>query len=637
MCGIAGIIALNLSNEDRENRLNIMLETIKHRGPDDNGSFIAPMIALGHRRLAIVDLSPAGHQPMHSAFGRFVIAFNGEIYNHAALRSELINQGCIFRGSSDTETLLALIEIHGLHKSLELCVGMFSIALWDAQNQTLSLARDRFGEKPLYFAATKTSLHFASELKALRSLPDVATSINPQAVYDLLSYGYIRNSNSIWTEAQQVKPGFIYEFRIFDNQLVNFKKSYWSAESILLNKHKNIIQYSFEDAVSETINHISTAVKLQMQADVPLGAFLSGGIDSSLITALMTQHSGSKRVKTYSIGFCDDQLNEASYAKAVASYLGTLHTELFVDESDVIDLIPHLHCYYDEPLADPSQLPTIILAKLSRRDVSVALSGDGADELFGGYPRYWRGERILNTPFRSISGKLASLVDRLNFSEMTGDTPSSLEKFFPIHSIKAFSALYSSNTTSEFIDSMSQINRNATYYLPDNFKSITQNASSNTSIQLRFHRNYMLTDVLNYLPNDILAKIDRATMASSLETRAPFLDHRVFEFSAGLPDNYLFTSNSGKYVLVESLKNFLPKELIDRPKRGFSPPIGKWLRGSLRGWAYELLYDPQVADVLDLASSRRLLTLHCDSQFDLSARLWPILSLANWYKKVKLG
>lgn len=637
MCGIAGIFDLELSNAERQKRLDMMLDAIKHRGPDDSGAFIKPMIALGHRRLAIVDLSPTGHQPMHSASGRYVIAFNGEIYNHVTLRSDLHKQGTHFRGHSDTETLLALIERHGLQKTLELCVGMFAIALWDVQEQTLSLARDRFGEKPLYLAVSSTSLHFASELKALRSLPDTATTINPQAVYDLISYGYIRKPHSIWLEVQQVEPGHIYEFSASQNQLVKKQYSYWSAESILINAQRTNFEGSFEEAVDEAIQHISSAVKLQMQADVPLGAFLSGGIDSSLITALMTQQAACHQVKTYSIGFHDAQLNEASYAKAVATHLGTQHTEWYVGESEVMDLITHLHQYYDEPLADPSQLPTIILAKLTRKDVTVALSGDGADELFGGYPKYWLGHRTMQRPFRTMAGRAAGLINRLIFSGMTGAAPSLIEKHLPIHSIQAFSALYGSESSSGFIDSMNRVNRNAAAYLPDDFRSHLQDARTTMDTQLSFQRQAMLTDVLSYLPYDILVKVDRATMAASLESRAPFLDHRVFEFAAGLPDDFLFTSNGGKHILRESLKRFLPKDLIDRPKSGFSPPIGKWLRGSLRGWALEVLNDPRVADVLDLTSSRRLLALHCDSQFDLSARLWPILSLAHWYKKVRLG
>lgn len=637
MCGIAGIFDLKVSNIERQKSLDTMLNSIKHRGPDDSGSFIKPMIALGHRRLAIVDLSPSGHQPMHSASGRYVIAFNGEIYNHLALRSALQKQGIQFRGHSDTETLLWLIECHGLQKALELCVGMFAIAIWDEQTKKLFLARDRFGEKPLYLTSSGASVHFASELKALRSLPETVTTINPQAVHDIISYGYIRKQHSIWLEVKQVEPGFIYEFGFYKNQLIRKQYSYWSANSVVMEAKNNIFSGSFEEAVGETIRHIETAVKIQMQADVPLGAFLSGGIDSSLITALLAQHAGQQQVKTYSIGFHDPQLNEATHAKAVASYLGTQHTEWYVEESDVMDLIPNLHHFYDEPLADPSQLPTIILAQLTRKDVTVALSGDGADELFGGYPKYWQGQTIMKRPFRTVVGRAATVINRLISGGLNSDVVSLLERHVPIHSIQAFSALYSSESSSKFIDSMNRVNRHAACYLSSNLGSYLQYDQPMSSSQLSYQRQAMMIDIINYLPDDILVKVDRATMAASLESRAPFLDHRIFEFSACLPDDFLFSSSGGKHILRESLKRFLPKDLIDRPKSGFNPPIGKWLRGSLRGWAYELLNDPLIGDVLNLTTSRRLLDLHCNSQFDLSARLWPILSVALWYKKMRRG
>jgi len=637
MCGIAGIVTLAMSIEQKKILLDKMLNAMAHRGPDDKGTYLGPKVAFGHRRLAIVDLSPTGHQPMYSASGRYVIAFNGEIYNHVALRSDLYKQGIHFSGQSDTETLLALIERYGLKKALELCVGMFAIALWDLQEQTLSLARDRFGEKPLYFAVSNTSLKFASELKALRCLSDTATDINPLAVYDLISYGYIRKPHSIWLDVEQVEPGFIYEFNLCQNQVIKEQYSFWSAEAVVINGQRSKFEGSFEEAVDETIQHLAAAVKIQMQADVPLGAFLSGGIDSSLITALMTQHAYSHQVKTYSIGFHDDHLNEASYAKAVATHLGTNHTEWYVEDSEIKDLIPHLHQYYDEPLADPSQLPTIILAKLTRRDVTVALSGDGADELFGGYPKYWQGHRAMKRPLRTFAGGVAGFINRLISGGMPGGDLSAIEKHLPLHRLQSFSALYTSESTTEFIDSMNRVNRNTDTYLPMEYRSRVKVSRTTNSSQLSFQRQAMLMDVLSYLPQDILVKVDRATMAASLESRAPFLDHRVFEFAASLPDGFLFTSNGGKRILRESLRRFLPKDLIDRPKSGFSPPIGKWLRGSLRDWAQEALHDPIVADVLDLTSSRRLLALHCDSQFDLSARLWPILSLAHWYKQVRLG
>ena len=637
MCGIAGFFNSAGLGSEADGRLQRMLSSIRHRGPDDQGTWLEGGVALGHRRLSIVDLSPLGHQPMASSSGRYVIVFNGEIYNHQALRGELQDRGAFFRGHSDTETLLALIEAVGFESALKRCIGMFAIALWDRQRRTLMLARDRLGEKPLYFVQRGSLVAFASELKAMRTLPDIGFSVNAEAVHDILSYGYIRDARSIIDGVQQVAPGQICEFAADGASLRQRNWAYWSAHAAAVAGFQHSFSGSFDEAIKSVTELLGDAVKLQMQADVPLGAFLSGGIDSSLVVALM-QRQASQAVRTYSIGFHDQALDEASYAKAVAAHLGTQHTEWYVDESEVLNLVPGLANYYDEPMADPSQLPTLILARLTRKDVTVALSGDGADELFGGYPKYWRGARQFHRPGRRALGAAAHVMNDWVTKPAMRHLPPSMTNPWPLHRVEGVASLFSAGTRQVFIDQLNRLNRGALDFMPAKLRTIVRHTPpSLIGEQLSMRREAMLVDAMNYLPGDILVKVDRATMQASLESRAPFLDHRLFEFAATLPDSYLFGNNQGKTVLRSALARLLPLHLIDRPKAGFSPPIGRWLRGSLKDWAQSLLADRATADVLDVNACQHLLARHCETQFDLSARLWPMLSIANWYREAKSG
>ncbi|WP_431048564.1 asparagine synthase (glutamine-hydrolyzing) [Roseateles sp. L2-2] len=634
MCGIAGLFQSPDASADRSGELHRMLQSIRHRGPDDQGDWQGGGVFLGQRRLSIVDLSPLGHQPMAAVSGRYVIVYNGEIYNHAALRQECQDRGIQFRGHSDTETLLALIDLFGLKAALDRCIGMFAIALWDRERNVLTLARDRLGEKPLYVAANDRELVFASELKAIRQTALGALRVDPGAVLDLLSYGYIGRSRSVLADVEQVRPGEIREYRFDGGRLRQQHSVYWSAVDALFAARAKPFQGSFDEATQAVTALLSDAVGQQMQADVPLGAFLSGGIDSSLVVALM-QRQASRPVRTYSIGFNDPRLDEASYAKAVADHLGTEHTQWYVDESEILKLVPDIAGYYDEPLADPSQLPTIILARLTRRDVTVALSGDGADELFGGYPKYWEGPRLFDRSGRRAMGWGASLVGGL-ISPAASLLPASWTRRVPLHRVESVATLYGASGRHAFIDNLNKLNRGARRFMSAAASAAAGDTSAPSWVgDLSLQRAAMLTDVQNYLPNDILVKVDRATMSASLESRAPFLDHRVYEFAASLPEAYLYGDGQGKRVLRAALAGLVPQQLIDRPKAGFSPPIGQWLRGSLRPWAQELLHDRSAAEFLDLAECRRLLDLHTESRFDLSARLWPILSFAHWYREAR--
>lgn len=636
MCGIAGIFQPPDASDDRMGELHRMLRSIRHRGPDDQGDWRGEGVFLGQRRLAIVDLSPLGHQPMAASSGRYVIVFNGEIYNHALLRQECQARGIAFRGHSDTETLLALIDLFGLTAALERCIGMFAIALWDRERQTLTLVRDRLGEKPLYVAATDRDLVFASELKAIRQTALGALRVDPEAVFDLLSHGYVGRSRSILQGVEQVKPGEMREYRFEGGHLRQQRSVYWSAEQALFASRARPFEGGLEEAADAVTELLSDAVGQQMQADVPLGAFLSGGIDSSLVVALM-QRQADRPVRTYSIGFNDPRLDEASYAKAVANHLGTEHTQWYVEESEVRDLVPDIAGYYDEPLADPSQLPTIILARLTRKDVTVALSGDGADELFGGYPKYWEGPRLFERAGRRTMGLGASIVGGLISRPATVLLPSAWTRRIPLHRVDAVASLYNSPTRQAFIDNLNKLNRGAWRYMSEAARVVAVGESQVPERigDLSLQRAAMLTDAQNYLPNDILVKVDRATMSASLESRAPFLDHRVYEFAGTLPEEYLYGDGQGKRVLRMALARLVPQQLIDRPKAGFSPPIGQWLRGSLRSWAEDLLQDRGAAEFLDLPACRRLLALHVESRFDLSARLWPMLSFAHWYREAR--
>ena len=649
MCGITGFVSYpGQENENKVDVINKMTSKLFHRGPDDSGTWIddSNNIALGHRRLSIIDLSSAGHQPMLSSCKRFVLVFNGEIYNHLALRNE-INKSNKFSnswlGSSDTETLLRCFEIWGFEKTLSKLVGMFSICLFDKELKALHLARDRIGEKPLYYGHINNSFVFSSELKALKEYPNFNNKIDRDALKKYFQFLYIPAPKTIYQNIFKLKPGYYLSIPLDKiHNLKDIKKyinSYWNLGDHII--QSNNIKEDGE-YLNELETHLENAIDSQSIADVPLGAFLSGGIDSSLITALM-QKNTTTPVKTFTIGFEEISFDESPYAKKVAEYLGTDHSELFVTSKETRDVIPNLPYIYDEPFADSSQIPTFLVCAAARSKVTVALSGDAGDELFGGYNRYFWGPRIWQKfswmPFfvRKIIGNSMDLVPSygLNYLEKNMHKYSKKNitkignKFDKISKVLKSSRnvddMYSSLTSEWDITSSVVIDDSDTshdYILEKtNFK-----ACQNDSL------NMMYKDILSYLPDDILCKVDRAAMASSLETRAPFLDHRVVEFALGMPIELKIRNNKGKWALREILYKYVPKDMMERPKTGFSIPIGDWLRGPLKEWAEELLDNDKIKSQgylkPEIVSS--IWTLHKSGKYDYTSRIWSILMFQSW-------
>jgi asparagine synthase (glutamine-hydrolysing) len=625
MCGIAGLLAFpELHQETSKGTLTRMLAALHHRGPDAQGIALEGPVALGHRRLAIVDLTESGQQPMTSPSGRYLMVFNGEIYNHKVLRQALEREGSQFRGHSDTEVLLALIEQTDLLSALKCCEGMFAIALWDRQSQTLQLARDRLGEKPLYWGQWGRQWVFGSELKALRSHPEFPAAHDPVAVTNLLQYGYVAAPRTIHAGVAQVRPGTIVTLQC--NAPVS-EHRWWSPEMALAAGQAEPWTGSFDEASAALEALLIQAVGDQMQADVPLGAFLSGGVDSSLVVALMQQQA-RRPVRSFAIGFEEPGSNEAPHAAAVARHLGTEHTELTVTSRDALDVIPALPTLYDEPLGDSSQIPTYLVARLARRHVTVALSGDGGDEFFGGYRKYRLGAQLFQQPGRI---GLAALLGALPW-----DVLERWERQLPTHhrliSPRAASLLHWWNapTAAQLALRLSEVNRQAAR-LSITATKADLSAAASPDNPPSYLRTAMLLDSQHYLTDDVLTKVDRATMAVSLESRAPLLNHRVVEFAARLPVAWLEDERGGKRPLRDILYRHVPAALIDRPKQGFSVPLARWLRGELRGWAQDLVQDsPRTADLINLPAARTLLADHLSGRRDQSAALWPLLSLLAW-------
>jgi len=635
MCGLAGLIDGAGLPQRGSALLRRMLATIIHRGPDDDGQWLECGVALGHRRLAIVELSSLGHQPMHSTSGRYVIAFNGEVYNHQALRRDLERKGDSFRGHSDTEVLLALIERHGLEGALHLCVGMFAIALWDRRERVLQLARDRFGEKPLYFGRAGEDFVFASELSAITAHPDFDPVPSTVALTQVVRRGYVGSAQCIYHSLQQVPPGTIVKVLPGDasGRWQIDETRFWDPLQVARQSRMSPFTGSFDEAVNEFERLLAGAVALQLQADVPVGAFLSGGIDSSLVAAFMQQASGG-RVRSYSIGFDRPAFNEAEHAKAVAKHLGTAHTEWYVDEQEALALVPKLGAIFGEPFADASQIPTLILARLVRSDVTVALSGDGADELFGGYPKYLRGARLNRTPARAMLARALHSADRA-VTSLTKRMPRSLVAQTRWHTVGSAAALFGASSRESLASAVGDLNHWPERYLSPHLtcaasRAHAEHLTNDDLTDMSFERLAMLQDICSYLPADILVKVDRATMAASLESRAPFLDHRIFAFAASLPDEFLFEGAQGKRLLRKSLYRHIPRDLVDRPKQGFQVPLGEWLRGALKPWAADLLTSSAAAGCLNVERCMALLQQHWSGPHDLSSRIWPLLMIANW-------
>lgn len=616
-----------------------MRDTLYHRGPDDGGSWIdvAHGIALVHRRLSILDLSAAGHQPMPSASDRYVIAFNGEVYNHLDLREAL--PGYAWRGHSDTETLLAAVSAWGVNTTLKKSVGMFAFALWDRQDRILTLARDRFGEKPLYYGLQGDVFLFGSELKALKAHPAFNAQIDRDALALYIRHGYIPAPYSIYQGIFKLPPGTWMQIGADLNATEPIE--YWSARQAAEGGQHSQFEGDAAEAAHELGRLLKQSVSGQMMADVPLGAFLSGGVDSSAVVALM-QAQSNRPVKTFTIGFKDQAYNEAEYAHAVAKYLGTEHTELYVTSEQAMAVIPQLPHIYDEPFADSSQIPTWLVAKMAREHVTVSLSGDGGDELFGGYNRYSIGEKLktvtrLPLPLRkTLAGMISGIPPERWETVMEWVLPlipNKLRFANPGDKLHKFAGvLRSDGCEGVYLGLVSLWNDPASIVLGSKEPTTVATDRNKWPNLPGLTQQMMALDTVGYLPDDILAKVDRAAMSVSLETRMPFLDHRVMEFAWRLPMSMKMKPGQSKHVLRQILYKHVPKKLIERPKMGFSVPLDSWLRGPLRDWAEALLGESRIREegFFDPAPIRKKWLEHLSGRYNWQHQLWVILMFQAW-------
>jgi asparagine synthase (glutamine-hydrolysing) len=663
MCGIAGFFDCtgHWTGERKRQALGDMAASLRHRGPDGEGLWLNDRAEFGvaHRRLAVVDVSPTGAQPMVSHSGRFVLSFNGEIYNHRALRKSLESAGVQFKGTSDTEVLLASIEEHGLVEALQACVGMFALALWDRREHCLTLARDRVGEKPLYYGVRDGTFLFASELKALAEFPGWTGEVDSKVVGQYLRQGYVPAPWSIYRSIYKLLPATT--LTITREQLLGRVEvspwadengagscrpiPYWSAAKLHRSRCDTDRVFTDAEAISELESLLTASIRDQMIADVPVGAMLSGGIDSSTVVAVM-QSISARRVHTFSIGFNDPAYNEADSAAAIAAHLGTEHTELYVSPRDAMNIIPGLATIYDEPFADVSQIPTLIVARLARDSVTVSLSGDGGDELFGGYVRYawakriWSATHWLPAPARHALAASLTSVSPVRWDDITR----ALAPLLPgrWRQVQMGDKLHKTANVLGY-HSREDLYRLLTAFWADvpRGRLVNQEAQSWLDHEMSgpsgqdFAADMMFWDTISYLPDDILVKLDRATMAVSLEGRVPLLDHRVVEFAMGLTRDMKVRDGQGKWILRQVLNRYVPRDLTDRPKMGFGVPIGDWLRGPLRDWAEDLLDANRLreAGFLDPDIVRVAWSEHLGGRRNWQYRLWNVLMFQAWYAK----
>ena len=665
MCGLSGTVHCGTQGGGAElfDAITRMTRALYHRGPDDHGVWIDRKdgIALGHRRLAIIDLSDKGKQPMQSACGRYVMVYNGELYNFRSIRKDLEKGGVSIDGSSDTAVLLSAIAHWGLRTAIDRSHGMFAFALWDKVDKRLSLVRDRLGEKPLYYGYSGETFLFGSELKALASYPDWRSELDRDVLTLQLRHGYIPGPYSIYKGIYKLPPGSVLDLHVSD---IRQKKEiratawmeenhslgpvrYWSVRQAVESAASNNISYSYNEALEHLDELLRRTIRNQMISDVPLGAFLSGGVDSSLVVALM-QAQSTVPVKTFTIGFHETRFNEAEYAKQVAKVLGSDHTELYLTTKEAMDVIPELPSYYDEPFSDPSQIPTYLVSRLAREQVTVTLSGDGGDELFAGYDRYfwarsiWGSIERLPISVRNMLAKTLHAVpiqvwDRV-FTGIRYFLPSRFKLQQPAEKLNKLGDLLEQK---DFVTMYRRLISN--WAEPERLVlGATEPATVLTnreqwptlSDQLRMMQ-YL--DMLSYLPDDILVKLDRASMSVSLESRVPLLDHDVVEFALRLPRDSIVVGDSGKRLLKSLLSKYVPRELVERPKMGFGVPIGEWLRGEMRAWAEDLL-DPASLErdcIFDPVLVRNKWIEHKEGRRNWEYELWNILMFQSWYQQQK--
>jgi asparagine synthase (glutamine-hydrolysing) len=624
MCGIAGFYSHSKLETSKFRDISIkMLSSMKHRGPDDEGVWINETnnLLFCQVRLSILDLSNNGHQPMHSKTGRFSIIFNGEIYNHKEIKKLLYDDGCKISwiSESDTETLIEAIEFWGIERTLKLCVGMFAFAIWDSVNFKLTIARDRFGEKPLYWGWQDDKFYFASELSSITSIPFFKAKINRDSLNQLLRFNYIPSPNSIYQNINKLISGHFLsiDFNCVDRDQKSIP--YWDLQNIINNSDLENHNLSSSDAINLLDDKLTKVIDSQMLSDVPIGAFLSGGIDSSTIVSIM-QKVSNKPVKTYSIGFNNLEFDEAIYAKEIAKHLGADHTELYIKDRDVIDVVPKLSNVFSEPFSDSSQIPTYLLCEMVSKHVTVALSGDAGDELFGGYNQYNFTPKIWNY-LNAVPLKMRKIGHTL------------LNNFELNQRFEKLNYLLTSNNKLDFYK------RVVTHW--SNADDVVLHSKENTSLFYEFkelkdkysyQENLMALDSLTYMTDDILVKVDRAAMANSLETRVPFLNHELFEFVWSLPLNLKINNGSSKWILKELLTRYVPKHLVDRPKQGFSVPLAQWLRRPLRDWAESLLESNRLKteNYFNVVIVRHIWELHLSGKRDYSLKLWSILMFQSW-------
>jgi len=644
MCGISGFLGPPAAQRaEFEHTISRMTAAVHHRGPDDEGTWVdaGAGIALGHRRLAIIDLSSQGHQPMHSICGRYAITFNGEVFNFRALHEELERRGHRFRGHSDTEVMLAAIVEWGLEEAVRRFIGMFAFALWDRRERTLHLVRDRLGIKPLYYGWADGTFLFASELKALLAHPDFKPEIDRDALAGFMRHNYIPCPQTIYRGFFKLPPASILTLRRREGDLRPQPATYWSARDVAKRGLAEPSQVSAEEAISQLDALLRDAIKLRLESDVPLGAFLSGGVDSSTVVALM-QAQSARPVRTFTIGFHESDYDEAAHARAVAAHLHTDHTELRVEPSDALRLIPQIPDWYDEPFADSSQLPTFLVSRMTRQHVTVSLSGDGGDELFAGYDRYFWAEsfwRVTGRIPETWRSRIASLLTRLSPSQIdqiaslvpprirpprVGDKSHKLASTLKLDSIDGvYRRLISHWTEPERVVLGATEPKGIVWdeSLADDFPEFVPRAQ--------------FLDLVTYLPDDILTKLDRASMAVSLEARVPLLDHRVVELAWRLPLAFKVRNGQTKWILRQVLYRYVPPHLIERPKMGFGVPIDSWLRGPLREWAESVLEERRLREdgYLDPEPIRQKWTEHLSGHRNWHYLLWNVLMFQAWRER----
>jgi len=638
MCGIAGFLDPKRRSGDNELKVlaSGMAGALRHRGPDAQGVWVDADagVALGHARLSIIDLSPAGAQPMLSASGRFALSYNGEIYNAGELREALERTGCTFRGHSDTEVMVEGFSAWGVRATVEKLIGMFAFAAFDRKERALTLGRDRLGIKPLYWGRVNGRVVFASELKAFAALPDFAPPIDRQALGAFLCTGYVPAPASIYEGIEKLEPGMLLEIR--DDGATRSKR-YWSLLDVATSGQAALLNLSDAEACDQLETLLADAVTRRMVADVPLGVFLSGGIDSSTVTALMQANSPTP-VKSFTIGFEEAGYDEAAQAKAVAAHLGTDHTELYVTAEEARAVIPRLPQIYDEPFADSSQIPTFLVSEMTRKHVTVALSGDGGDELFAGYNRYGQGLRVaralrlLPRPVASGLSRAIGAVPPAAWDRLFDVVPEGMRPRQPGDKLQKLAGVlgddaagYYRNLIAPWADAWSLV-KGATPLDQPAFSEATRRRFKDELSWMQY------ADSVTYLPDDILTKVDRASMAVSLEARVPLLDHRVAAFAWQLPARLKMRGGQGKWLLRQVLYKYVPKALVERPKMGFGVPIDAWLRGPLKDWATDLL-DPAAmtrAGLLDPAPIQEKWAEHQSGKRNWQHFLWNVLMFEAW-------